>query len=287
MPAGGNWYDSVYYPLANATIEDLDGFTWMPPFSFYHLPDVEQLDAMVDGVRDTAQFWSENSDKALVGFAGASIYETAQGLRGFEQFYEDLAINRAFVEKLLDRICDANVEYAKKYCEAVADHVQVIVIGGEDVGAQGCLQINPALYREVVLPRVRRLWQTFKANSNAYLFVHICGFIEPIIDDLIDAGIDIINPVQIGAGMDPTRLKERFGSRVTFWGGGCDTQHTLAHGTPESIRAEVRERIRILAPGGGYVFAAEQTIQADVPPENVEAMYDAASEFGRYPIPMG
>ncbi|MCL4396523.1 MAG: uroporphyrinogen decarboxylase family protein, partial [Chloroflexi bacterium] len=284
MPAGGNWYDAIYCPLANATVEDLDGFTWMPPFAFYRLPDVAQLDAMVAGVRETAKYWYENSDKALVGFAGASVYETAQGLRGFERFYTDLVDNRAFAEKLLDTICDANVEYAKRYCEAIGDFAQVIVVGGEDVGAQGCLQVNPALYREIVLPRVRRLWQAFKQNTDAYLFVHCCGFIEPIIDDFIDAGIDIINPVQIGAGMDPQRLRERFGGRVTFWGGGCDTQHNLAHGTPDSIRTEVRDRIRALAPGGGYVFAAEQTIQADVPPENVVAMYDAAGEFGKYPV---
>jgi uroporphyrinogen decarboxylase len=284
MPAGGNWYDPMVYPLANATVEDLDGFTWMPPFSFYRLPDVNQLDAMVDGVGETAKYWYENSDKALIGFAGASIFETAQGLRGFENLYIDFMDNRRFLERLFDKIAEANVEYAKRYCEAVADYVHVIVIGGEDIGAQGRLQINPDLYREIVIPRIRRLWQTFKTNTRAYLFVHSCGFIEPVIGDMIDAGIDIINPVQIGAGMDPRRLKERFGDRVTFWGGGCDTQRTLPRETPEIIRSEVRERIKVLAPGGGYVFAAEQTIQSDVPPENVVAMYDAAREYGKYPI---
>jgi uroporphyrinogen decarboxylase len=128
------------------------------------------------------------------------------------------------------------------------------------------------------------LWQTFKANTDARLFVHSCGYIEPIIGDFIDAGIDIINPVQIGAGMDPRGLKEKFGSRVTFWGGGVDTQHTLAHGSVYEVREQVKARLEILAPGGGYVFAGEQTIQPDVPPENIVAMYDAAKTYGKYPI---
>jgi uroporphyrinogen decarboxylase len=284
MPPGGNWYDPMYFPLAEASIEDLDGFSWMPPFSFYRLPDVDQLDYLVDGVHDTAKYWYENSDKALVGFAGASIYETAQGLRGYETLFTDFVLNQKFLEKMLDKIADANVEYAKRYCEAIADYAQVIVVGGEDIGAQGMLQIKPELYRQMVIPRIKRLWQTFKNNTDAYLYVHSCGYIEPIIDDFIDAGIDIINPVQVGSGMDPRKLKEEYGSRVTFWGGGIDTQHTLTNGSVEDVREEVKERINIFAPGGGYVFAGEQTIQTEVPPENVVAMYDAAKEFGSYPV---
>jgi uroporphyrinogen decarboxylase len=284
MPPGGYWYDPIHFPLEKASIEDLDGFSWMAPFSFYRLPDVKLLDDMVEGVKDTAKTWFENTDLALVGFAGASIFETAQGLRGFERLYLDFVEDRAFVEKLLDKIADATVEYAKRYCEAIADYAQVIVVGGEDAGAQGRLQIKPEVYREFVMPRIKRLWQTFKSNTNAYLFVHSCGYIEPIIEDFIDAGIDIINPVQIGAGMDPKRLKEKYGSRITFWGGGVDTQHTLSNGSPEDVKRQVRERVSVLAPGGGYVFSGEQTIQSDVPPENVVAMYDAAREFGTYPI---
>ena len=284
MPPDGLWFDPIYFPLADAGTEDLDGFSWMAPASFYRVPDTTRLDEMVTGVEETARYWYENSDKALVGFAGASIYETAQGLRGFEQLFIDFVQNRKFVDKLLDTIADANVEYAKRYCEAIADYAQVIVVGGEDIGAQGSLQIRPELYREMVMPRIKRLWQTFKQNTDAYLFVHSCGYIEPVIEDFIDAGIDIINPVQIGAGMDATQLKERYGGRVTFWGGGSDTQHLLPHGSTEEVRAQVRERIGTFAPGGGYVFAAEQTIQTEVPPENIVAMYNAASEFGKYPI---
>jgi uroporphyrinogen decarboxylase len=284
MPPGGFWYDPVFFPLQNASVEDLDGFSWMAPFSFYRLPDVTLLDEMVKGVRENAKYWFENSDKALVGFAGASVFETAQGLRGFERLFMDFVENKKFLEKLLDKIADANVEYAKRYCEAIADYAQVIVVGGEDAGAQGRLQVKPEVYREFVMPRIKRLWQTFKSNTNAHLFVHSCGFIEPIIEDFIDAGIDIINPVQIGAGMDPRRLKDKFGSRVTFWGGGVDTQHTLALGSPDEVKKQVKERLQILAPGGGYVFAGEQTIQPDVPPDNIVAMYDAAKLYGKYPI---
>ncbi|UCF94880.1 MAG: hypothetical protein JSW39_12260 [Desulfobacterales bacterium] len=284
LPPGGHWYDPVYFPLANATEADLDGFSWMPPFSFYMLPDVSKVDQMVQGVREAARAGYENTDKAIVGFAGASIYETAQGLRGYEQLFIDFIENRKFLDKLLDKIADAGSEYAKRYCDAIGDYAQVIVVGGEDIGAQGRLQIKPATYREVVIPRVKRLWQTFRKHTDAYLFVHTCGYIEPIINDLIDAGIDIINPVQIGAGMDPQRLKAQYGDRVTFWGGGINTQTTLPHGTVAEVKAEVKERLKILAPGGGFVFAAEQTIQSDVPPENIVAMNAAVRQYGRYPI---
>jgi uroporphyrinogen decarboxylase len=248
------------------------------------LPDIAQLDNMVQGVREAARLGYENSDKAIVGFAGAAIYETAQGLRGYEQLFLDFLENRRFLEKLLDKIADAGCEYAKRYCEAVGEYAQVIVVGGEDIGAQGRLQINPQTYREIVIPRIKRLWQTFRSHTDAYLFVHTCGYIEPIIDDLIDAGIDIINPVQIGAGMDPKNLKEKFGDRVTFWGGGVNTQTTLPRGTVDDVKAEVKERIKVLAPGGGFVFAAEQTIQVDVPPANIVAMNEAAREYGVYPV---
>jgi len=287
MPPDGHWFDPIYFPLADAGIEDLDGFSWMAPASFYRIPDITRLDEMVAGVRETARYWYENSDKALVGFAGASIYETAQGLRGFEQLFIDFVQNRTFLDRLFDTIADANVEYAKRYCEAIADYAQVIVIGGEDIGAQESLQIRPELYREMVMPRIKRLWQTFKRNTDAYLFIHSCGHIEPVIDDFIDAGIDIINPVQIGAGMDAKQLKKKYGDRVTFWGGGVDTQHVLPNGSTGEVRTQVRERINTFAPGGGYVFAAEQTIQTEVPPGNIVAMYDSAREFGKYPLGPG
>lgn len=287
MPSDGYWYDITYHPLANAATQDLENFTWMPPFTYYSLPDPtdsSQIKSFAKGVRKKARYWYENSDFALIGSAGTSIFEAAQILRGHEKLYIDLIKNKKFVQALLDKLVSVYIEVAKRYCDAIGNYAQIILIGGEDIGAQGQMQISLDLYREMVLPYIRRLWQTFRKHSDAYLMIHSCGFIEPVIDDWVEAGIDIINPVQIGAGMDPSQLKQRFGDKVTFWGGGCDTQHTLPWSTPDEIRKEVKSRIEVFAPGGGYVFLPEQAIQAEVRPENIVAMYHAATEFGRYPI---
>lgn len=283
-PADGYWYDPIYNPLKNATIDDLKNFSWMPPFSFYSLIDKNVVKEMVKGLSDIATKWLKESDLALVGWFGGTFFEPAQGLRGLEQFYIDLYENLDFLEALFDKLLDSNLEYAKHYIDAVGDKVQVIVVGGEDIGAQGNLQIDPAIYRKLVKPRQKELWQYFKSNSDAKLLVHCCGYIEPILEDFIDAGIDIINPVQIGAGMDMNKLKNEYGSRLTFWGGACNTQTTLPHGSVEDVKSEVEERIRVFAPGGGYVFSAEQTIQADVPVENIITLYQSALKYGKYPI---
>ena len=140
-------------------------------------------------------------------------------------------------------------------------------------------QISPAMYREFFKPRHARLWRRAKELANVKVMLHCCGGVEPLLDDLIDAGMDAINPVQISCtGMDPGHLKARFGPRMTFWGGGCDTRFVLARGTPQEIRRHVREQVSIFKPGGGFVFQQVHNVLADVPPENVIAMFDAAYE---------
>lgn len=284
-PPGGIYFDPVFHPLENATIDDLDNFTWPAPFSFYKLPDKSNLDIYLTGLKEEARYWYEESDLALVGNFGGSIFEAAYGLRGFEKFMEDMVLNRAFAERLLDKLVDANIEYFKRYCDSVGKYLQVIMVGGEDLGTQRGLVISPKLYRELIKPRQQQLWQFIKRNTDAFILVHSCGSISDIIDDLVDAGADIINPVQISAqGMEPKRLKERFGHKITFWGGGCDTQRVLPFGTPDEVRKEVKEKMQIFAPGGGFVFNQVHDIQYNVPPENIVALFDAAYEYSRYPI---
>jgi uroporphyrinogen decarboxylase len=139
------------------------------------------------------------------------------------------------------------------------------------------------MYRNIFKPRHRKIYQYIKDNSDLFIFLHSCGAIHPLIPDLIDVGVDIISPVQISArGMDPKALKKEFGRDVTFWGGGVDTQHTLPEGTPDEVRKQVRENIEAFAPGGGFVFNQVHNVQADVPPENIVAMFDEAQKAGRY-----
>ena len=155
-----------------------------------------------------------------------------------------------------------------------------IVQFGDDLGAQDRPQLSPRMYRQFIKPGHQQLYQYVHTHSDCAVFLHSCGAIFPLIPDLIEAGVDILNPVQTSAaGMDPQRLKAEFGSRITFWGGGADTQAVLLEAAPGEVAAHVAERLRIFAPGGGYVFNPIHNIQADVPPENIIAMFDTARAF--------
>jgi uroporphyrinogen decarboxylase len=285
MPAKGFYFDHVYWPLKNATIEDLDNFNWPAPFSFYKLPDVNNLDIYLNGLESEAKYWYENSDFALVGNFGGSIFEAAMGLMGYERFLVDIIKDRAFVEKLLDKLVLANIEYGKRYLDKVNCYIELIVVGGEDLGTQHSLEISPELYREVIKPRQKKLWQFLRENSDATIAVHSCGAISEVIDDFIEIGVGALNPVQISAkGMDSKDLKIRFGDRITFWGGGCDTQNVLPRGSEKDIEEEVKKRINDFAPGGGFIFSQVQIIQADIDPERIITLFDTAYKRAKYPI---
>jgi uroporphyrinogen decarboxylase len=157
------------------------------------------------------------------------------------------------------------------------------VIEADDLGGQNAPLMSPRTYRSLIQPRHKRLFSFIKEQSPVKVFYHTCGAVKPLIPDLIEAGIDILNPVQISAaGMDLAELKREFGPDLVFWGGGVDTQHLLGTGTPEEIRAHVRQNIELLAPGGGFVFAAVHDIQANVPPENIMAMWETWQENAAY-----
>jgi uroporphyrinogen-III decarboxylase len=167
----------------------------------------------------------------------------------------------------------------------VGDRIAVIFISGTDFGTQRGEFISPDLYRELYLPFHKQINNWVHANTNWKTFFHTCGSIYHLIPSFIEAGVDVLNPVQCSAAnMEPHRLKQEFGDKVVFWGGGVDTQKTLPFGTPDEVRQEVAERIRIFAPGGGYVFNSIHNIQAKTPVENVLAMFESAREHGRYPI---
>ena len=194
----------------------------------------------------------------------------------------DLAQEPKLAHALAQKLADHYVANLPRYLDAVGQHIQIIQMG-DDLGTQQGPQISPAMYRQFIQPYHRQVYGYVKAHSDLPIFLHTCGSIYRLLPDLIEAGVDILNPVQISAAeMDPRRLKREFGQDVTFWGGGADTQHVLPTATPEEVRRHVRELIEIFAPGGGYVFCQVHNIQANVPPENVVAMFDAALEFGQY-----
>jgi len=273
MPPDGYYFDGVYHPLADATsISDLDRYPFYEPITKEEIADLAQQ----------AKQLYQTTDYALILNDAGGIYEWAQGLRGWDVFMMDLAADPKFAGALLDRLVDTNIQRLEQILPAVEGYVQVIQVG-DDLGLQDGPQLSPELYRRVVKSRHKRLYRYIKDHTNAYLFLHTCGSVYQFIPDFIEMGVDILNPVQVSArNMESDRLKREFGNDIVFWGGGCDTQHVLPFGTPQQIKEEVKRRLGDFAPGGGFVFNQVHNIQAEIPPQNIEAMFEAAQEFGKY-----
>lgn len=272
MPKSSLYFFSTYYPLADAeTFEDID------QFSLSGISDEE-----LEYLHKRAKHLYENTDYAIMGGFGGNVYETAQFTRGWDTFLMDLIANPGFANRILERITDCYMNDLKNYIDAVGDYVQIIQMG-DDLGTQAGPQISPQLYRTMIKPYHKRLYDYIHQNSKMQVFLHCCGSVYELLPDIIDAGIDILNPVQTSAArMEPAELKKNFGDKITFWGGGCETQGMLQNGTIDDIVNQVKERIQIFGKGGGYVFNMVHNVQANVPPENVVAMFDAAYKYGGY-----
>jgi len=221
-------------------------------------------------LREEAKWLHEKTDYAVIAdMPVLGIFETALVcLRGMERFMMDLILDKPFAKALLNKLSDKHIEFYRNYLDAVGEYIDIIMVS-DDLGGENAPLISPELYREMVKPYQKKLWQFIKDNTKAHLFQHSCGSIYKLIPDLIEIGVDILNPIQVAAkDMDTKRLKEEFGDRLTFWG-GIDTQRVLPYGSPEDVEMEVKERIADMAPGGGYVLTAVHNIQAGVMPENI------------------
>jgi len=273
-PAGGHYFDLCASPLAGAqTVADIERYPWpdpVDPARFVHL-------------RPAAEAARQAGKAFVLGGICPGMLEMGQWLRGYENFFCDLAADRKLAEALCDRIIALKLRYWEAALGQVGGLVDVVQ-EGDDYGGQRDLQVAPALWRAVFKPRLAQLFGNIKRLApHVSLFFHSCGSIARILPDLIEVGVDALNPVQVAAaGMDSRDLKREFGSSLTFWGGGVDTQQVLPRGTPQQVRDEVERRIHDLAPGGGFVFAAVHNIQADVPTENLLAMRQALRDFGAY-----
>ena len=272
--AGGFYYDMYHHPLAAAT--SLDEFKAHP---FPNPVDERRL----CGLRQQAEAAAREGKSVVLAGPCPGIAEVTSWLRGYEAYYTDLALNQDMVAYMLDRMVEFKCAYWEKALEMVGDLVDVVVEADDMAGQQSLLQ-SPRTYRSLIKPRHQRLFRFIKDQAAVKVFFHSCGAIRPLLADLIDAGIDILNPVQISAaGMDLGELKAEFGRDLVFWGGGVDTQGVLGSGTPELVREDVRRNVETLAPGGGFVFATVHDIQADVPPGNIMAMWETLQEYGSYP----
>lgn len=267
------YYDFIGHPLSEArTVADLAAYRWPDP----HDP------ARYAGLEDAARTLRRGSDKAVAVNLIASLFEFSWYLRGYVEFLEDLLTDPALAEAQLDAMLDYQTALVGEVLDRVGSEVS-FVCTGSDLGTQRAPMIDPEVYRRVVWPRYRRLWDFIRSRTDAAIFYHSCGSIVPMLPLLIEGGVDAVHPVQPGAeGMGDRRaLKREFGADITFWG-GFDQQHTLPFGTPDEVRAAARELLDDYMPGGGFVFVAGHNIQADVPPENILALFDAVAEHGRY-----
>lgn len=269
----GLYFDMQRHPLAGTiTTSDIEKLP---------LPDPRDL---VGPVAKEVKRLSQETNSAIVLLPNdAGILERAEWVRGFKGLFIDLIANPSLACSLLDKLTAFHIEYWDMILNEVGELVQVVV-EQDDLGTQDRTLISPDTYRKIIKPRHKEIFQFIKKKApNAYVFLHSDGSIYDLIPDLIDAGVDILNPIQpSAANMDPKRLKKEFGGEITFWGGGVDTQNVLPNGTPSQVKDDVKKRIDALAPGGGFVFAAVHNIQPDVPPENIMAMWEALQEYGKY-----
>ncbi len=287
MPQGAYYLSQTRFPLqdwdgADLTVLDklpelMEKVTWSAlPCAPYHKPLTPEHLA---DIRRRAKHLYETTDYAVMIAFGANLLEWGQYLCRMDQFLIDLVENRRKAEALLDKLVEMHIGNLEKILDAVRGYVQIIQMG-DDLGTQLALEISPRLYREVFKPRQKLIFETVKKRSGPPIFLHSCGAIADILPDLIEVGVEIINPVQTSArGMDPARLKREFGKDIVFWGGGCDTQQVLPLGTLDEIDAHVKERIETFAPGGGFVFTQVHNIMPNVPPRNIVAMFDAVKKY--------
>lgn len=284
MPARGTFFDQTFFPYLDGypqTFDNLDEamgkVLWA---ALVHSPwDHARDDGFWEALRARALELRRNSDRALMIVVGCNLFEWGTFLRRMDNFLMDLAAEPDNVARLLDALMARHLATLEKVCRCVGDVADICRLG-DDLGMDKGPFMSPNAYRRLFKPRHAALCEYVHRNSSMHTFLHSCGGIRPLIGDLIDAGFEILNPVQtVCAGMDPVELKREFGADVTFWGGGCDTRRILNTGTPDEVRRHVIERMEIFAPGGGFVFNTVHNILPDVPPENIVAMYDAVASF--------
>jgi len=284
MPAGAAFFDQTCFPYIDGYPDDfldlpkaMGKVLWA---ALVHSPwDRAGEDGFWEKLREKALALRENSDRALMIVCGCNLFEWGTFLRRMDNFLMDLAAEPSKVEALLDALMEIHLNTLERVCAAVGDIADIIRFG-DDLGTNEGPFMSPSTYRKLFKPRHAMLYEYVKRNSRMHTFLHSCGSISALIPDLIDAGLEIINPVQTSCRrMEPERLKREFGKDIAFWGGGCDIRSVLSRGTPSEIKEHVKRRLSILSPGGGFVFCAEHNILPDAPPENIAALFEAVEEF--------
>ena len=288
MPDGGWYFDSTRRqpPIDDDNLHVEDNLEEFGPISDEDLAYYAET---------SARLYNETDKAILANFGGTGFGDIAlvpgpwlrdpKGIRDVEEWYVSTVLRKDYIKAIFEAQCEIGLENLARIYEAVGDRVAAVLVTGTDFGTQRGPFISNRTYRTLYKPYHIRINEWIHANTSWKTFIHSCGSIVKMIPEFIEAGFDILNPVQCSAAdMDPLMLKETFGTNVTFWGGGVDTQKTLPFGTSGEVRAEVRERVRIFGPGGGFVFNTIHNVQPLSPVENVLAAYETVREYGLYPV---
>lgn len=283
MPAGGHFFDAIIRqePLDETKLNPADNTEEFQP-----VPDAE-----LEHFRRLAERLATTTDKALFcTFGGLTFGDIAlvpatflcrpKGIRDVEEWYISIVSRPDYLRAVFERQAEVAIENLERLHTAIGDRAAIIQTNGTDFGTQNGPFLNPAKYRDLFLPYQKRINGWIHRHSPWKTFMHCCGGIAPLLDAVVEAEFDILNPVQCSAkGMDARALKQHYGDQLVFWGGGVDTQKTLPFGKPHEVRDQVRERIEIFGPGGGFVFCTIHNIQANTPIENVLAMFEVVREY--------
>jgi uroporphyrinogen decarboxylase len=269
-PIGSNYYDQVSFPLSGPiSINDIIKYPFPEP----------RNPIRTKGLKERIKFIHDNNYASVLNMPSGFVH-ISQYLRGFEDWFVDIANDKKLMECLFDAVLDVNLSMCRMILEEVGDKVDILMVS-DDLGFQDGLMVSPSLYRQIIKPRHKKYFQLMHEMSPAKVLFHTCGSVADILDDLIEIGVDAIHPVQVtAAGMEPRKLKEKYGDRLVFWG-GIDTQYILPRGDVSDVKAEVERRIDEMGENGGYILGAVHNIQPDVPLDNILAMY----QYGRDYIP--
>ena len=278
----GYWWSQVGHSLGETfiTAEDFAKLEW----------PVANLPERVQGLREQAIEARKNGKPVVMKGLCAGLFEMGQRVRGMENFLCDLLAEPDMAKLVLDKILELKIQFWDLALDELGDLIDVVA-ENDDYGTQESQLVSPDTFRELFKPRMAELFSFIKTKlaskkkdgEKGYLFFHSCGNVRPILPDFIEIGVDILNPVHISAaGMDPISLKNDFGSEISFWGGGVETQKILPYGTPDEVREDVKRNVETLMVDGGFVFNTIHNIQCEVPPENIMAMVETLHKYGKY-----
>ena len=283
MPKDGFYFDSTVRQ------EPIDEERLNPEDNLEEFGPISEDDLQYFGA-EAERLYRESGRGILASFGGTAFGDIAlvpapwlkhpKGIRDVAEWYISTVARRDYVYRVFERQCEIALQNLERIHQVVGERVTAVRVTGTDFGAQQGPFISPKAYRDLFMPFHRAVNDWVHEHTTWKTFIHSCGSLQALLPDFIEAGFDILNPVQCSAaGMDPKELKDRYGNKLTFWGGGIDTQHTLPFGTPQEIDRQVRERMEVFGPGGGFVFAAVHNIQAGVPTENLLALFQAVRRY--------